>query len=98
MDIMDMKVIDANANAMGISKLSLMENAGRCVADKIFEISKPCKVTIFAGTGGNGGDGFVAARHLLNKGYEVDVYFLGHPLDIKSSESLKNWEILKDIK
>lgn len=97
MNIMDMKVIDANANAMGISKFTLMENAGRCVANKIFEISKPCKVTIFAGTGGNGGDGFVAARHLLNKGYEVDVYFLGHPLDIKSSESLKNWEILKDI-
>lgn len=97
MNIMDMKVIDANANAMGISKFTLMENAGRCVANKIFEISKPCKVTIFAGTGGNGGDGFVAARHLLNKGYEVDVYFLGHPLDIKSSESLKNWEILKDV-
>jgi ADP-dependent NAD(P)H-hydrate dehydratase / NAD(P)H-hydrate epimerase len=97
MDIMDMNVIDANANAMGISRLILMENAGRCIANKIFDISKPCKVTIFAGTGGNGGDGFVAARHLLNNGYEVDIYFLGHPLDIKSSESLKNWEILKDI-
>jgi hydroxyethylthiazole kinase-like uncharacterized protein yjeF len=97
MDMIDMKVIDANANAMGISKLSLMENAGRCIADKIFDISKPCKVTIFVGTGGNGGDGFVAARHLLNKGFRVDIYFLGHPLEIKSSESLKNLEILKNI-
>lgn len=92
-----MNVIDANANAMGISRLTLMENAGRCIANKIFDISKPCKVTIFAGTGGNGGDGFVAGRYLLNNGYEVDVYFLGHPLDIKSSESLKNWEILKEL-
>ena len=90
-----MNVIDSNANAMGISRLILMENAGRCVANKISDISKPCKVTIFAGTGGNGGDGFVAARHLLNMGFEVDINFLGHPLDIKSSESLKNWEILK---
>ena len=92
-----MNVIDSNASAMGISRLMLMENAGRCVANKIFDISKPCKVAIFAGTGGNGGDGFVAARHLLNKDFEVDIYFLGHPLDIKSSESLKNWEILKNI-
>jgi ADP-dependent NAD(P)H-hydrate dehydratase / NAD(P)H-hydrate epimerase len=97
MDIMDMKVIDANANAMGISKLSMMENAGRCVADKIFEVSKPCKVAIFAGTGGNGGDGFVAARHLLNKGFILDIYLLGRPFEIKSSESLINLEILKNI-
>ncbi len=97
MNIMDMNVIDSNANAMGISRLTLMENAGRCVATKISDISKPCKITIFAGTGGNGGDGFVAARHLLNMGFEVDINFIGHPLDIKSSESLKNWEILNNI-
>jgi NAD(P)H-hydrate epimerase len=97
MNIMDMNVIDSNASAMGISKLTLMENAGRCIANNIFNISKPCKVTIFAGTGGNGGDGFVAARHLLNRGFEVNIYFLGHPLNIKSFESLKNWEILKNI-
>ena len=56
-----------------------------------------CKITMFAGTGGNGGDGFVAARHLLNNGYDVDINFLRHPLDIKSFESLRNWDILKDI-
>ena len=54
MNVMDMKVIDTNANAMGISKLTLMENAGRCVADKIFDISKPCNVAIFAGTAETG--------------------------------------------
>jgi NAD(P)H-hydrate epimerase len=94
---MDMNIIDSNASAMGISRLVLMENAGRGIANSIFDISKPCKVAIFAGTGGNGGDGFVAARHLLNMGFEVDIYFLGHPLDIKSHESFKNWEILKNI-
>ncbi len=62
---------------------------------KVFEISKPCKVAIFAGTGGNGGDGFVAARYLLNKGFEVDIYLLGHPLNIKSSESQKTGKFSK---
>ena len=93
----DMMVVDANAEALGIPKSSLMENAGRCVAKKIFKISKPCKVAIFAGTGGNGGDGFVAARYLLNKDFEAEIYLLGHPSRIKSPESLNNWEVLQKI-
>ena len=92
-----MRVIDANAEAMGIPKSSLMENAGKCIAEKLSEISKACKVSIFAGTGGNGGDGFVAARHLLNKGYNVDIHLFGHPLQIKSPESQKNWNVLQEI-
>ncbi len=92
-----MMVIDANAEAMGIPKSSLMENAGKCIAAKLFEISKPCKVSIFAGTGGNGGDGFVTARHLLNKGFNVEIYLLGHPLQIKSHESQKNWYVLQKM-
>jgi len=97
MNIKDMMVVDANAEAMGIPKSSLMENAGKCIASKIFEISKPCKVTLFAGTGGNGGDGFVAARYLLNKGFEVDIYLIGHSSRIKSIEAMKNWEVLQKI-
>ncbi len=97
MNKIDMMVVDANAEAMGIPKSSLMENAGMCIANKIFEISKPCKVAVFAGTGGNGGDGFVAARYLLNKGFDVDIYLIGHFSRIKSSEALKNWEVLHDI-
>ena len=93
----DMMVVDANAEALGIPKSSLMENAGRCVAKKIFKISKPCKVAIFAGTGGNGGDGFVAARYLLNKDFEAEIYLLGRPSLIKSPESRNNWEILQKI-
>ncbi len=92
-----MRVIDANAEAMGIPKSSLMENAGKCIAQKLFEISKSCKVSIFAGTGGNGGDGFVAARHLINKGFVVDIYLLGHPSLIKSPESQKNWNVLQEM-
>ncbi len=90
-------VVDSNSESLGISKLSLMENAGRCLAHNISEISKPCKVAIFAGTGGNGGDGFVAARHLLNKGFEVEVFLLSHPSRIRSEEAKANWNILQNI-
>jgi len=93
----DMMVTDANAEAMGIPKLSLMENAGRCLAEVISKISDPCKTVIFAGNGGNGGDGFVAARYLLNKGFEVDVVLLSHPSRIKSLEACANLEVLQKI-
>ena len=75
----DMMVIDANTEALGIPRASLMENAGHCLAEMISEISKPCKISIYAGNGGNGGDGLVAARYLLNKGFKVNVYLLQIP-------------------
>jgi NAD(P)H-hydrate epimerase len=93
----DMMVLDTNAEALGIPKQSLMESAGRCLAYRIIHLSKPCKVAIFAGTGGNGGDGFVAARYLANKGFEVEVFLLGHPSKIKTDETRKNWEVLQKI-
>jgi NAD(P)H-hydrate epimerase len=93
----DMMVVDANAEAMGIPRSSLMENAGCSLAQKIVEIVEPGRVTIFAGVGGNGGDGFVAARHLINYGFEVEVLLLGHPCQIKSQETLNNWEVLQKI-
>ncbi|MGP8190481.1 MAG: NAD(P)H-hydrate dehydratase [Methanobacterium sp.] len=93
----DMMVIDANTEALGIPRASLMENAGHSLAEIISGISKPCKISIYAGNGGNGGDGFVAARYLLNKGFEVNVYLLAHPSQIKSTESRTNWEVLQKI-
>jgi NAD(P)H-hydrate epimerase len=93
----DMMVADSNAEDLGIPKSVLMENAGKSVADHIINILDPCKVTIFAGTGGNGGDGFVTARYLLNNGYKVDLFFLGHPNRIKSPETINNWKAVKNI-
>lgn len=90
-------VVDANAEAMGISRSSLMENAGRSLAQKIAELVEPGRVTIFAGAGGNGGDGFVATRHLLNYGFGVEVLLLGHPCQIKSQETLINWNVLQKM-
>ncbi len=63
----------------GISSLSLMENAGRGVAELIqkeFPKSGYPQVSVFCGKGNNGGDGFVIARFLKEWGYEVEVYIL----------------------
>jgi len=91
----DMMVADANSEAMGIPRTSLMENAGSCLARRIIKNRNPCKVAIFAGNGGNGGDGFVAARYLINHGFEVEVFFLSDPALIKSPETRLNWEVLE---
>ena len=98
----DMTVTDINCEDLGLSRLCLMENAGKSLSDEIakistFTFSKPVQVAIFTGSGGNGGDGFVAARHLLNRGYEVELYMLTSPDDIKSIDAILNFEILENM-
>ena len=57
--------------------LVLMENAGRAVADAARRmLPKGAGVLILAGSGNNGGDGMVAARHLHNSGISVTVLLL----------------------
>lgn len=96
-----MMVTDYNCEYLGLSRLCLMESAGKSLAEEVGKIavytfSKPVKVIIFTGSGGNGGDGFVAARYLLNRGYDVDIYMLKD--NIHSDEAKINFEILKNLK
>jgi len=58
-----MRVVDMNAQALGLSPLQLMESAGRALADVVLSC-EPSKVLILCGKGNNGGDGLVAARYL----------------------------------
>jgi ADP-dependent NAD(P)H-hydrate dehydratase / NAD(P)H-hydrate epimerase len=84
---------------LGISLLQLMENAGRNVAQEIAaRFSRKNKVCIFCGLGGNGGDGFVAARHLLSQGFRVRVVLAGKGVDIGHETALNNWFILESLK
>ncbi len=84
-------------NELGIAGVVLMENAGRSCAElireKLSDIAKP-KVCIFCGTGNNGGDGYVIARHLLNSGFEVTVVIIGDCEKIKG-DALINLKLLE---
>src|SRR5262249_32449935 len=51
----------------------MMENAGRNLAELAIGRFSPSSVTVLAGPGGNGGGGLVAARHLANRGCQVQV-------------------------
>ena len=84
---------------IGIPGKELMENAGKGCSEFIHqELLKPhSKVAIFCGSGNNGGDGFVIARCLKNRGYKICIFLLGNP-DKMSPETLENYESCRDLK
>ncbi len=94
----EMRALEANAEYYGISLLQLMENAGRNIAQEtISRFPNDKKIAVFCGLGGNGGDGFVAARHLLAAGYSVTVILVGKSRDINHESAMKNWGILQSM-
>jgi NAD(P)H-hydrate epimerase len=64
---------DAFAIAQGVSGLTLMDHAGRAVADAVTARFKPCPVAVLCGPGNNGGDGFAVSRLLAEEGFTVRV-------------------------
>ncbi len=91
-----MKAIDRNCAYLGLLPLQLMENAGAAVARSVKEKLGNGKVLFVAGRGNNGGDAFVAARHLAGiPGYAVRVILLGKGSDIGSEEAFHNFSLLR---
>jgi NAD(P)H-hydrate epimerase len=95
-----MQHLDAVAiNTFGISSLVLMENAGRAFVDVLEQYAAPLdnkSVFMLCGKGNNGGDGFVIARHLSNRGARVHVVLLASRRDVKG-DAKTNLEILRKM-
>ncbi len=82
-----MRIVDANARALGLSSLRMMESAGRALAESV-RAADPCRVLILCGKGNNGGDGMVAARYLQD--LEPDVCVITGPgMTTETAEQLR---------
>lgn len=68
-----MRAAESECDARYISYSEMMKNAGNAVAARIIENTKPCLAAILCGAGNNGGDGFVIAVRLLEKGYKIRI-------------------------
>ena len=84
---------------VGAPGVVLMENAGRSCAERVKErlqgVEAP-KVCVFCGTGNNGGDGYVIARHLLNADFGITVVICGRREKV-AGDARVNLDILERL-
>ncbi len=78
----------------GLPGVVLMENAGRGCVDWLEELGISGRIVICAGRGNNGGDGFVIARHLENRGHDVRVLLFADPETLRGDAAI-NYKIIK---
>jgi hydroxyethylthiazole kinase-like uncharacterized protein yjeF len=96
--VSEMIAVEMNSEYLGVSTQMLMEAAGKSVADETAKRLKPgSKVVVVSGLSGNGGDGFVAARHLAGMGYDVKVLVLGEPAYITLENTHVNYEAVRNM-
>jgi hydroxyethylthiazole kinase-like uncharacterized protein yjeF len=90
----EMAEADRRTIAGGVGGIELMENAGRAVADIVAARHPPgLRVVVVAGPGNNGGDGFVAARILAERGYRVRALLVGDANRLKgdAASAAQRW-------
>jgi len=123
-----MKILEQNTDAAGLSYYQMMENAGTIAANRIVEITmtspigdgcvadegtadkaagdaqrrqypymlkRPIQARIYCGKGNNGGDGFVVARLLHQKGWKVEIILVdGEP---STPDAIANWKLAMEL-
>ncbi len=100
-----MRAIEQAAIASGeVTGLELMERAGRGVVDAIVEwrpelAKAPHRAVVLCGPGNNGGDGFVVARLLKQRGWDVEVFLYGdeEKLPPDAAENARRWREMGEI-
>jgi len=89
--VAQMAAADQAAIANGTPGLELMERAGAAVADAVAARFAPRRTVVLAGPGNNGGDGYVAARLLRERGWEVRIEALAPPNAPDARAAAERW-------
>jgi hydroxyethylthiazole kinase-like uncharacterized protein yjeF len=87
-----MRAAEAQAIASGTAETTLMERAGMALAEAVCLYAGPRETLILCGPGNNGGDGYVAARHLKAAGYAVRVAVLSEPTAEAAKWAKSQWD------
>jgi hydroxyethylthiazole kinase-like uncharacterized protein yjeF len=99
LDSSSMKNAEEEAAARGVSRLLMMESAGRALAEvvcSLVDASLKPSVLVVAGTGNNGGDGAAAARH-LDRRTSVTLILLGGHAKVRAEEAALQWKIISAV-
>ena len=86
-----MRAAEQAAIEGGTSVEELMERAGSALADAVYRFAAPTPVLMLCGPGNNGGDGYVAARHLASRGVAVRVAATGEPKSDAAKWARSQW-------
>ena len=86
-----MRAAEQQAIETGTSVEQLMERAGEALAEAVYRYAGPVAALVLCGPGNNGGDGYVAARHLAARGFAVRVAALGEPRSAAAAHPRTQW-------
>ena len=87
-----MRAAEQSAIDRGTSVEQLMERAGAGLAEAAYRFAGPLPALVLTGPGNNGGDGYVAARHLAARGVKVRVAAMGEPKSAAAQWARSQWD------